>query len=70
MSEHGGTSLSQITVDAKINALYSTLSQTLVDKYEYLAQIGNIDKHFDSTLTCKATCCTAAAAQQQSYVLF
>jgi hypothetical protein len=40
MSEHGGTSLSQLTIDAKIIALYSTLSQTLVDKYEYLALIG------------------------------
>jgi hypothetical protein len=65
MSEHGGTSLSQLTIDAKIIALYSTLSQTLVDKYEHLALIGNTDNYCDPTVIFKVTdtnySCRAAA---------
>jgi hypothetical protein len=49
VSEHG-TAISQTIIDAKVIALYSTLPQELIDKYERIALAGTyILYHIDLT---------------------
>jgi hypothetical protein len=63
MSEHGGTSLSQITIDAKVIALYSTLSQLLLDKYEQLALTDKSRTPAESAACIEATVQAVKAAR-------
>jgi hypothetical protein len=62
-SEHGGTSLSQTTIDAKVIALYSTLSQLLLDKYEQLALTDKSRTAAESAACIEATVQAVKAAR-------
>jgi hypothetical protein len=63
MSEHGGTSLSQLTIDSKVIALYSTLSQLLLDKYEQLALTDKSRTAAESAACIEATVQAVKAAR-------